>query len=276
MLPKLIAGAKYNAGLVQALINITTAFENLRANGSANPMSAYVRTCLEAAEQLIGQLRPAEVERLVLTQTHWRIQSLNAIGAMDPWITVEFEVKACLTRLRETIKAVEEEIRRWPKVEYVVVPDTNVFIHCTDGALKEQDWQSLAGLPPDENIVVAFVMPVIDELDRHKRSTKNDLRRPARKALRELDTLFPKNMSISVNLRRESAGAGSIDALVIASDLSHNPLGSADNEIIDRALDIEARTSAQVIFLTGDTGAAFKARHEGLKCHKIPTPDPTT
>lgn len=274
MLPKLIAGTKYDVGLAEALKNTTLAFENVRGNPSTNPMSAYIRTCLEAADQLSGRLRPAEVERLILTQTHWRIQNLNAIGMPEPWITVDFELRTCLTRLYECVIAVEEEIRRWPKVEFAIVPDTNVFLHGTAGALAQAPWHDLAGVPANENIVVVLLMPVIDELDRHKRSTKKELRNPARKALKEIDTLFPNSVSISVNLRRESVASGSIDIIVLASDLNHTPLGSTDSEIIDRALNIEPRTSAQVLFLTGDTNAAFKARHEGLKCSKIPTPDP--
>lgn len=63
--------------------------------------------------------------------------------------------------------------------------------------------------------------------------------------------------------------------LMVATDpIGHRRIDDGDSEIIDRARATEARSPAPVLFITGDTGAALRARAAGLQVRKVPTPDP--
>lgn len=277
VLPRLMPGVKYNLELVEKLTRLAADAENARnPNNETEALFFYVNCCTKVAEQLALQLRAEEVERLVLTRTHWAIRQL--VSGRPPGLipTIDLELVACKIRLKDSADAIKLEISRWPAADFVIVPDTNVLVHVTNGDVSTVDWHSLLDIAPNEDLVVVMLMAVIDELDRHKRSTKADVRQAARRALKQIDSLFPNSTDpVSVQPARYAEG-GEVTVMLMTDNLGHVPLGTPDGEIIDRALDLEARTSGRVLLLTGDTGAAIRARTAGLQCHKIATPDPNS
>lgn len=186
-----------------------------------------------------------------------------------PRISISCLASECRDRLNASRDSVSAELRRWPRADYVIVPDTNVLTHVTDGSIANVDWHSIARLPPDKDLVVVLVMAVIDELDKHKRG-KDALRRAARQALKEIDALVPEQSAVAIS----TGQSGSVMLLVLTDDPDHSQLPTADAEIIDQALGIAARVTSEVRLVTGDTGMALRARASGVDCVKVATPDP--
>lgn len=265
MLPRLMPGVKYSDDLVARLTALGFAADSARSGGQKE----YFAFCIEAATQLHGIVRHSEIGRLVLTERHWQLRPFRE-NAPDLNQLLSLELTECRDRLNAARDAVSAELRRWPRADYVIVPDTNVLIHVTGGAIAGVDWHAMAGLPAGEDLVIVLVMAVIDELDKHKRG-KDTVRRPARQALKEIDALVPTpGRSVAISTRP----FGSVTLLVVTDDPDHSPLPTPDAEIIDQALGIAARVTSKVRLVTGDTGMALRARSSGVDCVKIATPDP--
>lgn len=265
MLPLLMPGVKYNEDLVTRLTALGYAADSARSGGQKE----YFSFCIEAATQLHGIVRHPEIARLVLTERHWQLRPFRE-NAPDLYQLLSLELTECRDRLNAARDSVSAELRRWPRADYVIVPDTNVLIHVTGGALSSVEWHSMLGLPANEDLVVVILMAVIDELDRHKRG-KDAVRRPARQALKEIDALVPaRSGAVSIS----TSPFGSVTLLVLTDDPDHSPLPTADAEIIDQALGIIARVTSKVRLVTGDTGMALRARAAGVDCAKVSTPDP--
>lgn len=264
MLPRLLPGVKYSDDLVTRLTTAGFAADSARSGGQKE----YFAFCIEAASQLHGIVRHSEIGRLVLTERHWQLRPFRE-DVPDLYELLRLELIECRDRLNSARNSVSAELRRWPHADYVIVPDTNILIHVTGGAIANVDWHSMVGLPEAEDLVVVLVMAVIDELDKHKRG-KDAVRRPARQALKEIDALVPApGRSVAMPTRP----IGSVTLLVLTDDPDHTPLPTADAEIIDQALGIEARVTSKVRLVTGDTGMALRARAAGVDCIKIATPD---
>jgi rRNA-processing protein FCF1 len=265
MLPRLLPGVKYSDDLVTRLTTLGFAADSARSGGQKE----YFAFCIDAATRLHGVVRHSEIGRLILTERHWQLRPFHE-NAPDLNQLLGLELVECRDRLNAARESVSAELRRWPRADYVLVPDTNVLIHVTGGAVSSADWHSIARLPPAKDLVVVLLMAVIDELDKHKRG-KDALRRPARQALKEIDALVPAPDPADAISSRPF---GSVTLLVLTDDPDHAPLPTADAEIIDQALGITARVTSEVRLVTGDTGMALRARASGVDCVKVATPDP--
>ena len=279
MLPDLTPGNRYTTDLADRLEKLALEASSARTGGSAGALlDKYIEFADEAARQLTWQLTPSSISRLILTDAYWRA---HGVGNLQHGNRVaERELQATQQRLTEAASAVRELLRAWSSCDVVLVPDTNVLMQGTQGSFRDADWHSLAGLPPNENLVVVLLQSVLDELDAHKSSSNKTSRRLARRALREVDAVFTtlSGRAVQVSAERFVSGGrveGANVHLMVATDpVGHARLADGDGEIIDRALATAAQTPARLLFVTGDTGAALRAKAAGLDVKKIPTPDP--
>jgi rRNA-processing protein FCF1 len=280
MLPDLMSGVKYSTQLHDQVNELVTAASNARNAGSPPlPHDRYLTFTNDAARQLMGQMTPNEIERLVLTPTYWRLQSFMTSPSQNE--IIDRELLACISRLETCRDAIREIVRAWPQSDYVIVPDTNVLLQGTNGVVVSAPWHELAGLAPHEDLVVVLLQTVIGELDKQKRSGNKTLRKLARTALRDIDGVFtslakgrPVRLQHEMLLADQSISGANVYLVAVVDAVAHTRFDDADSEIIDRALALAARTDGKVTFLTGDTGAALKAQAAGLAVTKLPTPDP--
>lgn len=279
MLPDLAPGNKYTADIASRLENLALDASNARTGGAAGALlDKYLEFADEAARQLTWQLTTSSIARLVLTDAYWRA---HAVGNLQHGNRIaERELQATQQRLTDAASAVKDLLRAWPSCDYVLVPDTNVLMQGTQGALRDADWHGLAGLAPNENLIVVLLQSVLDELDAHKSSSNKTTRRLSRKALRDIDAVFTTLQRTAVQIRAERFVSGgqvegaNVHLMVTIEPTDHARLSDNDGEIIDRALATAAQSPAPVLFITGDTGAALRAKAVGLDVRKVPTPDP--
>jgi predicted ribonuclease YlaK len=157
----------------------------------------------------------------------------------------------------------------------LTVVDTSVFVHhpCKN---REIEYAAVigAGFEP-----VRLVVPrvVIDELDRLKESGNQAVRWRAGHTLGVLDELLHHPRS-RATIREEDnlsevadAGGmprGKVTIEVFLDDPQHVRMEDNDDEIIDRALALQAYAGHEVRLLTMDTSMALRARLLGLRVHK--------
>jgi hypothetical protein len=279
MLPDLAPGAKYSTDLSKALTDLATDADNVRTGGHVHSfIEKYLQFCNSAARRLTWQLTSDEIERLLLTATYWHIQTMGV--APDVHDLIDRELTICVERLKASAKSVRTAVEMWPYCVNVIVPDTNILVHGLSGTIGGCNWPDLAGVTPHHAAVVVLLQAVIGELDKHKRSTKKDARTQARRLLREIDGHLDQLLGSGVKLQTAASlpdgrvACADVTLLVVTDSIHHQRLADTDAEIIDRTLALGGRSDAKVTCLTGDTGAALRAKAAGLTVHKAPTPDP--
>jgi hypothetical protein len=128
-------------------------------------------------------------------------------------------------------------------------------------------------------------MVIVDELDGLKQHNKQHVRWRAGYTLAVLDRLFQATPGPST-LRDENFSAlttggiprGRVSVELICDPPGHGRLPINDDEIIDRALAVQALAGRGVTVLTYDTGQSMRARSAGLKEVKLTEdigPEPT-
>lgn len=114
---------------------------------------------------------------------------------------------------------------------------------------------------------VVIPIAVIDELDRLKRSGREEVRTRARTTLRTLVQLLGSTPDTPHPLRGGASGsAGSVSTTVevLLDPPSYQPLAHVDSEIVNRALDLQTFSGRSVQVITADTGLLFRAAAAGL------------
>lgn len=279
VLPALMPGNRYTSDLVDQLERLALDASNARTGGTAGALlDKYLEFADRAAHQLAWQLKPSSISQLILTDSYWRAHGVGNIQHGNR--VAERELQATQDRLADAASAVKNLLSAWPSCDVVLVPDTNVLMQGTQGAFRDADWHDLAGLATNESLVIVLLQAVLDELDSHKLSSNKTARRLARRALREIDAMFTtlQRSVVQVSAERFVYGGhvegANVHLMVAADPVEHSRLPDSDGEIIDRAIATAAQSSARLLFITGDTGAALRAKAAGLDVRKIPTPDP--
>jgi len=266
MLPALMPGQKYDKQLSEALARLSFDASNVRSAGAPGTLvEKYLGLAATLIEQLRHTLRPEEVDRLVQTRRYWAVLGLDPTGrpARD---LADLELVDLISRFETTAKEVAEESVRWQQTGTLIVPDTNIFLHALDDTIAGADWRSMSSVRSGVPVTIVLTLAVIDELDRTKR---NESRSKARTTLKDIDALLGESTFTTIT---HDGGPTYLTVLVDAP--GHVPLAHTDSEIVDRALTLHSRTTQRVLLLTGDTGMAIRARHAGLACRLLPTPDP--
>lgn len=222
----------------------------------------------EWAQQAIGRLsfclRPAEIDRLVTTSRHWLLQGLDpATRANSLASLVDLEAVQVTGRLSAAVEEFQSDLLRWRRPGRVVVPDTNVYLHHPT-PFDETDWHQVLGT--DESLRIVVPLVIVDELDRHKHSGKQEVRARARVTLKAIDKLLPDPQEpVSVKLANGSA----FRFEMLLDPLGHLRLPSADDEIVDRVAALTPLLDNPPLLVTYDTGAALRASVGGVARFKL-------
>jgi len=271
LLIKLIPGVSRDAalqGLQQAAIDLqnTYALRDRR-------YEAYCEWANNAVRQLRHVIRTDDLEALVLTQRYWVLQSLAALAG-TPVVNdlLDMEVEERKRVIEDTVTELREQVRHWSRSGTFVVPDTSVFIKHPQ---KFRDWDLSAELKTAElDIHVLVPIIVVDELDRLKDSRDKHVRWRAAHTLGVLDeALGTAATSGQLVAGDPFARRGNVTVEVVLDPPRHVRLPIPDDEIIDRALAIQAIASHTVTLLTFDTGQSTRARQAGLPVRKLNMPD---
>lgn len=235
----------------------------------------YISWANICVRKLANVATAESLDRLVLTRRYWLLQSIadqSDTSSVSDLLDVE---------LAERVKAfdvVQQEltdaVARWSRAGRCVLPDTSFYIHHPD-KLEELELAPLLKIW-EEPIRILIPILVIDELDGLKRSGQKDARWRAGYTLAVVDRLLPSPSSLGVlkhedlePLKQGGFPRGEVTVEVVMDPLGHTRLPIDDDEIIDRALSIQALANRPVTMLTYDTGQAFRARNVRLEAIKL-------
>ncbi|MFE7935645.1 PIN domain-containing protein [Streptomyces sp. NPDC057456] len=271
--------------LLQTLRIVHTDVVNAR---SVDVLSAYDRLlhylewAEKAARQLRNQISSADLTALVLTPRHDTL--LDGVGHLAATsqqrlvsLLVDQELADRAETLEEAIKQLQERITEWTEREWFVVADSSFYIQNPE-PLAEADLHAILGLPPAEHIRLLFPIAVVDELDALKESGKHRSRWRAGHTLGRLDEVLDGN-TFGILRRADFDGEpalwrGQVAMEIVLDQPGHVRLPIADDEIIDRAVAIQALSARPIRLLTCDTGQHTRGRAAGLRVTKVPAKDP--
>ncbi|MDN4160425.1 PIN domain-containing protein [Nocardioides abyssi] len=228
----------------------------------------YLDAIGEGARLLRGQVRPTDIDVLLHTRRYWALVELTVpvnppTAVTNDLITLEIDDR--LHEIDAAIATTREAFDRWvPNAGQLVLPDTSFFLR-NPNVLENIDFQDILG--SDDTITVLFPLVVIEELDRAKRR-RDDARHKAQVALAVLEKHAKDGLSgkwKDAPTSGRPSGWGDIWFDVLLDPPGHVPQPSADAEIIDRAVAVEALAGRGVTLLTYDTSQAFRARGAGIK-----------
>ena len=272
--------------LQRSLTDVATALANARSTTGTglDRYNAYVRWVNDAVTRLSVEVSAADLERLVLTQRSWLLQSMPDAAGFDPTVNlVMTEIGDRLRVLDAARDAASAEIQRWRRPGVIIVPDSSFYITHSH-KLQETDFASLLHLR-EEPVRVIVPILVVDELDGLKRSSNRHVRWRAGHTLAVLDHLLPNSTEGGVlreedfsPLSQQTGGMprGRVTIEILFDPPGHARLPIADDEIVGRALSAQNRRGRPVTLLTYDTGQATRARHAGLQVVKlVDEPAPT-
>ena len=260
------------SNLRAALREIVRDLTNLR--GSSEPdRIAYLRWAGEAARKIHGQIREADVQRLVLTR--WYELLFAHSLARDPALSnlVALEIDERVRALDAALSSLENRISQWSARGLFVVADTNVYLNADK--LDELD---IGGLIDAGNEAIHWLIPIviIDELDKLKQHSNQHVRWRAGYTLGILDELLGKTgrypavlRSVVPPSRDHDTGRGPVTVEVLLDPPGHVRLPIADDEIIDRIGAATPLAARPIWLLTYDTGATMRAREAGVPVKKL-------
>lgn len=261
--------------LQQTLRALQFAAGNARGERTAvDRVVAYLEWANTAARQLRGQVRSADLDRLVFTQRHWILQSLAPNIVLPAADLADLELEDREKDFAAAFDDLGGQIRRWSGAGVVVVPDTSFFI------MYEEKFDNVdyATLLQVREAPVQVVMPIIvvDELDRLKQAGHQHVRFRAAYTLAVLDRLFASATETAL-LRAEDFSAlrtggiprGAVSVELVLDPPGHTRLPINDDELIDRAVAVKALADRQVALLTCDTNQSMRARAAGLIAVKL-------
>jgi hypothetical protein len=277
MLTKVLPGTD-RVSLLKQLVDVHIGLENSRARDTVAQMhNAYLEWANESARMLHHMLGPADLDRLVLTQRYWVLQSMPT-AVIDPQgRLLGVEVAQRLVLLEQEIAELRKTIQRWLRPGRFVIADTSLFCH-HEHKLEDLQLRNLTG-DRDEPIHLIFPMVVIDELDSLKQSGKNHARWRAGHTLAVVDRVLG-NGGLEGRLREADykplndggIPSGEVTIEVVLDPPGHARLPIADDEIIDRAQAIQTLAGRPITFITFDTGQSTRARMAGLQVVKLQQP----
>lgn len=264
--------------LLHVLTEAHTGVTNLR--GRTSDFGKLVDHYLDWVDDTVRMLRyrvhPDDIDRLVLTRRYWAIQTNPHAGLAKVVNTEIDDREADLHHAIESIRGVQ---RRWQSTAgKVVVADTSVFCQHPD-KFADLDLAGLIEARPGTPFLLMLPILVLEELEGLKQSNKEHIRWRALHTLGRLDeVLLPQGVGL---LHAEDAtrpgwpnrDRGPVRVEVVFDPPGHRRLPINDDELIDRALAIEAESGREVTFLTYDTAQSTRARFAGLNVRKL-TEDP--
>ncbi|NMI63177.1 PIN domain-containing protein [Streptomyces sp. RLA2-12] len=247
---------------------------NAPAASARERVADYMAWAVRSARRLRRLINAADVERLILTPRYMLVVGVNGAAIAGDLIAVEVEERA--EELEAAILALQTRIARWSGPSTFVVADSSFYIEHAD-KLENLNFRSILGPAESEKVHLLFPMMVVDELDRIKEHRDGQKRWRAGYTLAFLEgKLTADGTGI---LRRSTLGEndselGEITAEILFDPPNHIRMPIADDEIIDRALAVQALAPAPVMLVTYDTGQSTRGRLAGLSVKKLRKPKP--
>lgn len=244
---------------------------------AAGRVSAYIQWGTNAQRMAYGVLSTSDLERLVLTRRYWAVvgnpnPSAETSGAISDEMTAR---KNDLEVARRTIASLLQSWQPRPGLApgVLLVVDTNVLMKRAHRA-DDFDWHGLVGqhVRTMTPLTVVVPMAVVDELDGLKRGT-GEVRTNARHALKFLSGHLGDDPAHARLLRQASSDRGAVSLRLLLDPQLHQRLPIMDDEIIDRAASLATLLSRAAVFVTYDTGAAFRAKAAGLSVQLLSDDD---
>lgn len=264
------------AHLRDSLKQLWTEADNIRGGtyGSVfEQLPRYLNWASGAVRTLANQVRPADIDRLILTRGYDRLLTLaapsSAVGAhtvsvMNELLNVELSQR--VDDLAAARTSLDDAMSRWSDSALFVMPDTSVYIE-HEKKLADLDFAELVAdqRRPNTRLVVLVPIVVIDELDRLKESKDDHMRWRATHSLGFIDGLFQVT-------GQPAPVRDPVVMELIFDPPGHVRLPIEDDEIVDRALSMTALTESRVTLITFDTGQSLRARSAGLIVKKLTRP----
>lgn len=231
----------------------------------------YLRWVGDIERLLRPVLGGSDLDRIALTRRYWATLANPGYSRANV-AAVHQEVFERQVLLDELVKAVDCERRRLATANpetYFIVADTNVYLHHPDELLRI-DWRSQIEMGNRTFSTIRLVIPilVVDELDNNKRNDRTKTRAGA--TLKALYAAFGANPSAVWTISHPGEATGGVTAELLLDNPSHDRLGRADDELVDRALMLRDFVGDSLHFVSYDTGAALRARAAGLLAHRLP------
>jgi hypothetical protein len=266
--------------LLDELRRLSTELGNVPGAGNAglDLFNRYDDWATSASRRLGSMVRSDDLQHLVESRRYWALQSMNVDGrppaALNHFVQLEIDERA--KALSDAGDDLEREMKRWSSDRsLIVVPDTNIYLH-HDCLFPAVPWETLVpALLEGVHLVVPLI--VVDELDRRKRSARNEkvsernndlVRTRARLTLRALDKHL-QDPRLRTTLRRRSQDAGELSLELLLDPPGHERVADADQEIVDRAVALQSVSGKSVYLLTFDTGMRIRARAAGLEARLL-------
>lgn len=257
---------------------------NLRSGGGSSAhkrLLAYLEWASRSAAMLGNQISGTDLATLILNGRYEVL--LSSFGTMaSPEREVQrvvndlvsLELRERVDAFEAAIKTLQSERERWARAGVLVMPDSSFYIRHSD-KLEQVDFAPLLKLW-EESVNVLIPLVVVDELDGLKQASKQPARWRAGYTLAVIDRLFKGTTGPAVLRERndspiKSGGIprGQVNVELLFDPPGHVRLPINDDEIIDRALAVQALAERPVILLTYDTGQSTRARNAGLKVVKL-------
>ncbi|MEW2161304.1 PIN domain-containing protein [Streptomyces sp. NPDC007189] len=268
-----------------AIRNAHTTAGGLKGAGPETAFSRlmrYLNWATDTASDLRHQISDDDIDRLVLTRRYQSLLSScgTLAGSSQERLVnglVNLEVDERIQSFEDALDALNAQIERWTGPEWFVVADSSFYIQNPD-RLADVDLHKVLDVRGPEHIRLLFPIAVVDELDALKDSGKHRARYRASHTLGLLDAVL-NGSTIGILRQAEFGGQtdqwrGEVKVEIVLDQPGHVRLPITDDEIIDRAVAIQALAAREVRLLTCDTGQHTRGRAAGLKVTKVPAKDP--
>jgi hypothetical protein len=258
--------------LVDVVREVTSDLTNARTSGDAH--RAYPDWAHRSALRLGSVVSPTTVERLVLTPRYWAL--FNVPGHKVAQQAADVELAERSRAFADVEANVRELERRWSRDGLIVVPDTSFYVTHPQ-KLEEVDFADVLALDGDDDIHVVVPVLVIDELDRLKEASNRDVRWRAGYTLAVIDRLLTDPTAVAPlysepTVARTGQARRTATLEILFDSPLHVRLPIADDELIDRALAVQAFAGGYPRIITYDTGQSTRARAAGLRVVKLDRP----
>jgi len=250
----------YPAGQPEDLVDMVRRFTEIIAEANvvlSGPQSdlvgGYLRWVATTRASLRAWWRPADVDRVLLTDTYWRL-------ARDPFGPNFAHMRTELEDASGRVAEMEVDFvtfwNAWRDVR-VVIPDTNVLM--SDAPFDTLDWHQLAQVDPAQPITLLIVQIVIDELDRQKDRGEQKPRVRARTALQRIEALLLGDPEIPVMVGSQTR------VRMIGEDPKRSTWPRDDDELVDCAERFRFITASPATIVSNDTGMITRCYHRGVR-----------
>jgi len=273
------------AHLRDSLHRLWTEVYNIRGGtyGSGfEELARYLTWASSAVRTLANQIRPADIDRLVLTRGYERLLALAApssavsahtVSVLNEMLNVELSQR--VDDLEAARKSLDDAISRWSDTALFIMPDTSVYIE-HEKKLADLDFAEMVAEQrfPNSRLVVLVPIVVIDELDRLKdRSSNSHVKWRAGHALGFIyEKLKDARHPVQIQPPDRQNWRGQVVMELVLDPPGHVRLPIEDDEIVDRAQSIGALAESQVTLITFDTGQSLRGRNADLRVVKLTKP----